>query len=590
MVMRTQRGLAGLVAVVLIGVAGRAEATQKFGPLELSGNLQSQQLIRHPDINSYELIQQRNTMRVRVEWEWMKHGGLWFDRFDLSEWVDHSNLFLLYRGVYDSVYDTTPGGRTHRTFQGEKVDKRFDEIGDFSKGARNALRFENVLREAYVDIKFRGNFSLRAGRQQIIWGESDGFRLLDRANALDLSWHFFQELPPPAFGLDDLRIPFWMIKGLYDFGSVGSISNVFAEAYWNPGDWSPTKFTFLPAPWGVRIGNPLTNPESGAFSTVQPHAVRLMNGTSLRQGNYSRTPWDNSQMGIRFNGVAGPDTPILPEGMQLQIGYLYQRFSPAGGATSSAALAHGLKPTDWGNIKTAELISRNTLPVMIDYPYIHTIGIAANYFDEWSKIVWRTEQAYDFGVPFYSCGPNPNTIAQQPRCNRETTYAPFLPGTKDADIWSGLLAFDRPTWIRALNKRTTFFITGQLFHTYMINKTASMIGGLDLPSKTRPVNQDPPVAYRDDIHRWEMLMTLAIIGFYRGGSVSPAMIYLLDPVNSYSQEFIWGVDYFVTPNFAVNLSQRFIINPKKELNFEPWGLGGLNGGRSETGIRCSYQF
>jgi hypothetical protein len=171
MVMRTQRVLTGLVAVVLIVVAGRAEATQKFGPLELSGNLQSQQLIRHPDINSYELIQQRNTLRVRVEWEWMKHGGLWFDRFDLSEWVDHSNLFLLYRGVYDSVYDTTPGGRTHRTFQGEKVDKRFDEIGDFSKGARNALRFENVLREAYVDINFRGNFSLRAGRQQIIWGE-----------------------------------------------------------------------------------------------------------------------------------------------------------------------------------------------------------------------------------------------------------------------------------------------------------------------------------------------------------------------------------------------------------------------------------
>jgi len=43
--------------------------------------------------------------------------------------------------------------------------------------------FENSLREAYVDIKFRGNFSLRAGKQQIIWGESDGFRLLDRANA-----------------------------------------------------------------------------------------------------------------------------------------------------------------------------------------------------------------------------------------------------------------------------------------------------------------------------------------------------------------------------------------------------------------------
>jgi hypothetical protein len=87
-----------------------------------------------------------------------------------------------------------------------------------------------------------------------------------------------------------------------------------------------------------------------------------------------------------------------------------------------------------------------------------------------------------------------------------------------------------------------------------------------------------------------MLMTLAVIGFYKGGSIVPSLVYLLDPVNSYSQEVVWGVDWFVTPNFAVNLAERFLINPKKELNFEPWGLGGLNRGRSETALRFVYQF
>jgi hypothetical protein len=61
-------------------------------------------------------------------------------------------------------------------------------------------------------------------------------------------------------------------------------------------------------------------------------------------------------------------------------------------------------------------------------------------------------------------------------------------------------------------------------------------------------------------------------------------------VNDFSQEVAWGVDYYVTPNFAVNLAQRYIINPKRQLNFEPWGLGGLNRGRSETGLRFTYQF
>jgi hypothetical protein len=593
----TRRALGAIVtALIVVAIARQASATQKYGPLELSGNLQSQQLIRHSDPSSFQFIQQRNTARIRVDWDWIQQGK-WLDRFDVSNLIQSSHLFLLYRGVYDSVYDYTPDTKNVRNFTGERTDKRFNSLDDYDRGARNALKFENVLREAYVDLKFRGilhNLSIRAGRQQIIWGESDGFRLLDRANSLDLSWHFQQELPPPAFGFDDLRMPFWMIKGLYDFGSIGSWSNVFAEAYWNPGDWSPTKLTFLPNPWGVRIGNPLTNPQSGAF-THPFKAERLMNGTSLfRQGNYDRNPIDNSQFGIRFNGVTGMDTPILPEGMQLQIGYLYQRFTGSGGASTEAAVARGIKPTAAGISQTNDLIAKGTLPVEFYAPYIHTIGIAGNYFDEWSKIVWRSEQAFDFGLPFYSCGPNPQAIAKQGRCVRETTYAPFLPGIRNQDVWSGLIAFDRPTWIRSLNKKTTFFLTGQFFYTYMVEKSPSTIGGLDLPTTTRPINQVPAVAYRDTVHRWEALTTFAILGFYRGGSLVPSMVYLLDPVNSYSQEVIWGVDWFMTPNFAVNVAQRFIINPVRgtgtNINFEPWGLGGLNGGRSETGIRFSYQF
>jgi hypothetical protein len=586
-----QRSLVALATVLAIGaLATTASATQKFGPLELSGNVQSQQLIRTPDASTYQFIQQRNTFRARVDWDWVQRGK-WLDRFDFSDLIESSHLFLLYRGVYDSVYDTLPDTKNRFNFTGEKTDKRFNSINDYNNGARDALKFENVLREAYVDLKFRGllqHFSIRAGRQQVIWGESDGFRLLDRANSLDLSWHFQQELPPPAFGFDDLRIPFWIIKGLYDFGSVGSWSNVFAEAYWNPGDWYPTKVTFLPNPWGVMIGNPLSNPQSGAFNHPFK-AERLMNGTKLfRQGDYSRNPMDNSQFGIRFNGVTGMDTPVLPEGMQLQTGFIYQRFTGSGGASTEAAVARGIKPTTEGISRTNDLIAKGTLPVEYSAPYIPTIGLAGNYFDEWTKIVWRSEQAYDFGVPFYSCNEHPNAAGAN--CVRQTTYAPFLPGVRKQDIYSGLIAFDRPTWIRPLNKKTTFFLTGQFFYTYIPNKNKTVVGGLDLPTTTRPVGQVPAVAYRDTVHDWEALTTFAILGFYKGGSLVPSMVYLLDPVNSYSQEVVWGVDWFVTPNFAVNVAQRYIINPTREVNFEPWGLGGLNRGRSETGIRFSYQF
>jgi hypothetical protein len=99
-------------------------------------------------------------------------------------------------------------------------------------------------------------------------GESDGFRMLDRANTLDLSWHFFQELPPPGFGFDELRQPFFMVKGLWDFQQLGPLSQPFLEFFWNPGDWNPGKISFLPRPWGVNLLDPLNNVQGTGVAVV----------------------------------------------------------------------------------------------------------------------------------------------------------------------------------------------------------------------------------------------------------------------------------------------------------------------------------
>ena len=36
---------------------------------------------------------------------------------------------------------------------------------------------------------------------------------------------------------------------------------------------------------------------------------------------------------------------------------------------------------------------------------------------------------------------------------------PAIPGVSKKNMWKGMLGFDRPTWIRSLNKKTTFFFT-----------------------------------------------------------------------------------------------------------------------------------
>ncbi|TMA83062.1 MAG: DUF1302 domain-containing protein [Deltaproteobacteria bacterium] len=576
--------VAVFTGVSLLVAAAPASATQKFGPIELSGNVQSQNIVRNPDVDQYHFVQQRHTFRARVDWDWLQRGKL-IDRFDLP-FIQSSKLFLLYRGVYDSIYDATPGFREN-DFRGRKPGPAaLRDLDDLPRKSLDALKFESVLREAYIDLKLAdAPLSFRLGKQQIIWGEADDFRMLDRANPLDTSWHFIEEIPPPSFGWDDLRIPLWMIKGLWDIGNVGPLSNVFAESYWNPGDWRPVKVGYLPRPWGLRIQDPLTNREDGAFFAPFSGIKRLADGSSLfKQGPYSRTPMDNSQVGVRVSGV-------FPDGLQLGLHYFYQRWSGDDGTPFTPV--QGIKPTPFGINRTQDLIARHTLPVTYITPYIHTVGISGNYFEgNYTQTIFRLETVYDFAIRMLDR-------------DRQTTFAPLLPGTIKRDYWKGMIAFDRPTWIRSLNKKTTFFITGQWFIHHIIHNKDTLTTALDLPTagaRSRPFCGGPPDrpctdpngngTFRDDVRSWESLVTLAIFTFYKGGSVVPLLGIIYDPVNSNSTYPFWNLDYLVTPNVIVNLTQRYFIpgqSDKQKGVFDPWLLG-TQRGRSETSLRLTYQF
>src|SRR6266481_6089431 len=147
------------------------------------------------------------------------------------------------------------------------------------------------------------------------------------------------------------------------------------------------------------------------------------------------------------------------------------------------------------------------------------------------------------------------------------------------NMWKGMLAFDRPTWIKSLNKKSTVFLTGQFFFHYLIDnpgcdaqrvfpsekaKKASgecLIGALDLPSSVRNGSVGNP-SYRDKLRDWETLFTLAGFTFYRGGSILPVLGVAVDPTNQFSMEPFWAVDYVVRDDFVVNVAQRYFLTPR----------------------------
>ena len=639
-----------LAVVALGGWTHRARATLRFGDLNISGNLQSQNLARTPDASTWEYIQNRNTARLRLDYDWLK-AGKFIGKYEIP-FIESSQLSVLWRGVYDGVYGFTPGFLQKTDIHGHayginanqnvfeaatrsgftvntvnhgsqarllSIDQM--ELTGLSRDELDAIAFENQLREAYVDLKMRGvPLSIRAGRQQIVWGETDNFRMLDRANSLDLSWHFQQEIPSPGFGWDEIRRPFWMIKFLYDLDQIGPLSQSFLEWYWNPGDWYPAKQAYLPQPWGLPFYNSLTNPYDGAFyygncasqsSYIVPSGPRrgqracnqLMNGTRLfENGNYSRNPMENSQVGVRYHG-------ITPFGMEFTLNYFYQRF--AGDDGTNYAPLRALPDTPQNNaLATTQLYPKGIFPAEAYNPYVHTVGLSANYSDEaYTQTVWRFETIYDIGVPFFDAS------------KVTVNSTPAIPGITKKNMWKGMVGFDRPTWMRFLNKRSTIFLSGQFFWHYLTNDnqcpvtvnghrtyggqivanlTADqrkkyhqnvgecLVGGLDLPSGER----GGPVAFRDKIRTWESLFTFAAFTFYKGGSVVPTLGLAVDPVNQWNMEPFWAVDYVVRDDLVVNLAQRYFFTPRGHSNpiFETWGVGGLNAGRSETSLRLTYQF
>jgi hypothetical protein len=604
-----------LVAITLCLGGKPAEARVAMndlgvGKLELSGNLQTTNIVRHANTNQFQFISQRNVLRTRVDWQFL-NGGLLFDKWKVPG-IRKANFFLLYRFSYDSIYDYTPDVQQPFDLHGTNLKEVFERdgvntdaltlAGGIPQNERDTYKFDNTIREVYADIKLRHiPLSLRIGRQQVVWGESDFFRMLDRVNPLDVSWHGAFEVPPPSFSWDEIRRPLFMVKGLYDLGGSKWLNQMFLEGFWNPGDWYPVKVSFLPRPWGIRLLDPLTNPWDGAY-VVGPcqtaptgRCDRLMNGTKLlKQGDYERwNPLENSQMGVRFHANT-------PQGINFTLNYLWQRWSGDDG--TDFAPVKGLRvfnvddvANDPATLKSRNLIEQGILPVEYIAPYINTFGLSANYSDDTlTQTVYRVETVLDMGIPMFDRG-------------KLTTLDDFFPGVTEKNMWKGMVGFDRSTWIRFINKKSSFFLTGQFFWHHVINNPDCpdnlgdpkalqsfirkgkhcLTGGFDLPSARRPKSQ----SFRDKIRDWEMLGNLAMVGFFRGGSVIPIVAYAVDPMNQWVSTAIWSVDWFLNPQFAVNVTQRYFINPGgARVNFDPWGLSSFARGRSETSLRLTYQF
>lgn len=101
--------------------------------------------------------------------------------------------------------------------------------------------------ELYADMTFE-KLWVRAGRQQIVWGEMIASRIMDIINPLDFSRNVLFE--PEEF--ENIRIPNWALRGRYSYGQLGGVVNDFiVEGFFNPGDVYPTQYADFGSPFNL---------------------------------------------------------------------------------------------------------------------------------------------------------------------------------------------------------------------------------------------------------------------------------------------------------------------------------------------------
>lgn len=241
----------------------------------------------------------------------------------LSEnWEAHFKL----RGISDQV------GRADKAFKGVNL---FEQP---FRGSRSGTALEVTgkdwmldLPAAYVDYN-NGPFWLRAGNQQIAWGEAIFFRVLDVPNGLDLRRHAILDVAGEEYS--DKRVSAPGVRANYRFDNeweVEGFSQLFQPSILptpnSPYNIIPAQFTIdqhtgyqaVKNDWnfgaklrgkigdvGLQFVATRRHNADGVFRWTDSRAG-ILSGTPFqagtKQGVYSAAEWFNSAGGARLDGV-----------------------------------------------------------------------------------------------------------------------------------------------------------------------------------------------------------------------------------------------------------------------------------------------
>jgi len=194
---------------------------------------------------------------------------------------------------------------------------------DLTAGIKQHYRTYIESKEAYL-LYGADNFDLRIGQQQIVWGKTDGIRMLDIVNPLDLR----------EFILDDFldsRIGLWSARLNY-YADIGGTEHEF-EFVVVP-DARPARFAPVGSRWGFGFGTAVPGITVATLAPEEPNWS--LNNTELGFAWRANVAgWDLS-LNYYYGWNDFPNVFKQLSGTVLSVQLRHLRMHTAGGSFSNA--------------------------------------------------------------------------------------------------------------------------------------------------------------------------------------------------------------------------------------------------------------
>ncbi|MET0004721.1 MAG: DUF1302 family protein [Candidatus Thiodiazotropha sp.] len=359
-------------------------------------------------------------------------------------------------------------------------DKDLDELrfAEFNDRA-------DFLRELYVagTVPMEGHEELTFtfGRQQVVWGRTDLFRVLDVINPVDFSRNNIYD------ELEDSRIPMGILTVEHRKGATDLFEDLNFQVVWKWEKFRPHSLGQGGQPYRILgIGNALRALKNcwdngctvGNFPA--PGVTVDFPSQTIGIRDVNLPDWDAGELGLRMEGVY--------KGVGFSVNALRYRSqlpSLRGGIASDNPFTPPVENQVWPY----------SLAFDVEYPWITLLGGSLDIYSEPMKSAIRIEAAYTRGEEF------PDTLS--PRLFSES------------DVVRWVVGIDRPTFIPFLNERRAFLISAQLFGQHLLDHRTSMSNNIGLPTTNE-------VGFVD----WEnnYIATLLIQGNYMNDRLTPQLL------------------------------------------------------------------